>query len=155
MGMNIAQKVAVTTSISAFFGGFTVFVLNVLIEGVPDVAPALNGILAGLVSITAPCPVVEPWAAGLIGFIGGFIYLGTSMGLKMMKIDDPLDASPVHFFCGAWGVISVGFFASEFNTITAYGTSTDDYGCLLGGGGRQLGTQLVGVIAIAAWTCGM
>jgi Amt family ammonium transporter len=55
------------------------------------------------VSITGSCPVVEGWAAVVIGFIGGFVYYGSSKLLLKLKIDDPLDASPVHFFCGMWG----------------------------------------------------
>merc|ERR1712070_203974 len=90
-----------------------------------------------------------------IGIVGGFVYFGSSAALKALNIDDPLDASPVHFFAGAWGVISVGFFASEYNVKNAYGTSPDDYGCLMGGGGKQLGIQLLGTFVIALWTCGM
>jgi len=151
--IGIAAKVSVTTTISAAAGGVTVLLISVVLSGTPDVAPALNGILAGLVSITAPCPVVEPYGAFFIGVIGGFVYYGTSSMLKKMRIDDPLDASPVHFFCGMWGVVSVGFFATEYNTSSAYGTSPDDYGCLYGGGGKQLGIQIVGTLSIAAWTC--
>ena len=64
------------------------------------------------------------------------------MMLKKLRIDDPLDASPVHFFAGAWGVVAAGLFATEFNTTSAYGTSPDDYGAFYGGGGKQLGIQV-------------
>jgi Amt family ammonium transporter len=152
--IDIAAKVAVTTTLSAAAGGCTVLCISVAMTGTPDVGPALNGILAGLVSITAPCPVVEPYAAVIIGVLGGFVYYGSSMMLQKMKIDDPLDASPVHFFCGMWGVVSTGLFATKFNTCNVYGTSCDDYGALYGGGGKQLGIQIVGTLAIAVWTCG-
>eukprot|EP00854_Cymbomonas_tetramitiformis_P020918 gene20918-25090_t len=128
-----------------------------------DVGPALNGILAGLVGITAPCVVVEPWAAAFIGFVAAFVYYGSSKMLLKLKIDDVLEASPVHFFCGAWGCLSVGFFATDIyvnNGVNgAYAADKDNgdsgnYGAFYGGGGEQLGTQIVGVLAIAAWTCG-
>jgi len=149
-----AQRVAVTTTLSAAAGGCTTLLIHVLMGNPSDVGPALNGILAGLVAITAPCPVVKPWAAALIGAIGAPVYYFSSMLLKKLKIDDPLDASPVHFFCGAWGVISVGFFADDKYVCSVYGVSCDDYGAFMGGGGKQLGVQLLGVLAIAAWTCG-
>jgi len=72
-----------------------------------------NGILAGLVSITAGCPVVEPWAAFIIGVIGAFIYHGWSKLMIKMKIDDVVDAVAVHGACGAWGVIAAALFAKN------------------------------------------
>ena len=69
-----------------------------------------NSILAGVVSITAGCSVVESWASILIGIIGGLICFGASRALVFLKIDDPLDTFPVHGACGAWGCIAVGLF---------------------------------------------
>jgi len=155
--MPIAERVAVTTTLAACSGGAFTLLIHVALGNPPDVAPALNGILAGLVSITAPCPVVEPYAAFIIGMIAAPVYYGSSVMLKMLKIDDPLDASPVHFFCGMWGVISCGLFATKDFLMDAYTVMDEqtDYGAFYGGGGKQLGIQLVGVIAIAAWTCGL
>ena len=79
------------------------------------------GILAGLVSITAGCAVVEPYAAVIIGIIGGAMYYCASWGLLKLQIDDPLDASPVHFFSGMWGLLAVGFFATPANIRNVYG----------------------------------
>jgi len=87
--------------------------------------PVLNGILAGLVSITAGCGDVRPWAAVVMGMIGGFIYVGSSNLQKMLKIDDVVDAGPVHFWCGMWGVVALGLFADEHGTGL---TKTDDSG---------------------------
>jgi len=151
--MQDAARVAVTTTLAACAGGITTLCLHVMMKNPPDVGPALNGILAGLVSITAPCPVVEPYMAFFIGIIGGLVYYGSSSMLKKLKIDDPLDASPVHFFCGAWGVLSCGLFATKDFTASVYAQSEKDYGAFYGGGGKQLGNQVVGVLAIAAWTC--
>lgn len=151
--MGDAARVAVTTTLSAAAGGCTTLAIHVALKNPPDVFPALNGILAGLVSITAPCPVVEPWAAAFIGFVGGFVYYGSSSLLKKLQIDDPLDASPVHFFCGIWGVLSVGLFAEKEYVGSVYGQDPDAYGAFMGGGGKQLGNQIIGVLAITGWVC--
>ena len=78
--------------------------------------------------------------------------------LKKLKIDDPLDAAPVHFFSGAWGCIAVGLFGTKENIAASWGlgdASDAKYGAFYGGGGEQLGIQIAGVLAIAAWTCVM
>jgi len=151
--MGDAARVAVTTTLAAATGGCTTLAIHVALKNPPDVFPALNGILAGLVSITGPCPVVEPWAAAFIGFVGGFVYYGSSTLLKKLQIDDPLDAAPVHFFCGIWGVLSVGLFAEKSYTKSVYGKDEDSYGAFMGGGGKQLGNQIIGVLAIIGWVC--
>jgi Amt family ammonium transporter len=73
---------------------------------------SVNGILAGLVAITAPCAFVDSWAAVVIGLIAGLIVCWASALLDKLKIDDPVGAVPVHFFNGAWGVLAVGIFAN-------------------------------------------
>merc|ERR1711907_518720 len=75
-----------------------------------DCAALCNGILAGLVSVTAPCSNVESGSAVLIGFLGGFVYVGSSMLIKKLKVDDPVDASSVHGSCGIWGCIAAALF---------------------------------------------
>lgn len=77
--------------------------------------------MAGLVSITASCAVVDAYASVVIGLIGGLVYYSSSALLKKLRIDDPLDASPVHFFSGAWGVLAAGLFATPKNLRNAYG----------------------------------
>ena len=142
--MVTATKVAVTTTLAAAAGGISALGCEVVAGKNADLPPILNGILAGLVSITAGCNVVEPWAAFVLGLIGGVVYTISCKLLIKMQIDDPLSASPVHFFCGAWGVIGTGLFATKANN-----------GLLAGGatGGKQLGIQFLGVLAIGAWTC--
>eukprot|EP00978_Attheya_sp_CCMP212_P044147 scaffold301986_cov59-Attheya_sp.AAC.1 len=71
----------------------------------------MNGALAGLVGITAGCAVVTPWASIIIGIIAGWVYIAFSKFLIKMKIDDAVDAIPVHFANGMWGCIAVGLFA--------------------------------------------
>jgi Amt family ammonium transporter len=111
----------------------------------------VNGVLAGLVAITAPCAFVDPWAAVVIGLIAGvFVCLAVSL-LEKWQIDDPVGAAPVHLFNGIWGVIAVGIFASG-NPDTALwnGIESPVTGLLYGGGFGQLAAQLIEVGAIFA-----
>ena len=156
-GAAVAGRVAMNTTLAPAGGGLAMLACSMVMGEAPEVVAVLSGILGGLVAITAPCPVVDAWAALLIGTIGGVVVYGSSAMLKMMKVDDPLDASPIHFFAGAWGVISVGLFASKRATTTAY-TITDTnpgYGGFFGDDGIQLGIQVLGVVLITLWTCGM
>ena len=70
----------------------------------------MNAILAGLVAITAPCNHVDHWAASFIGLLGGVVYILSTKLMHKMKIDDPIEASQIHGFCGLWGVLAVGIF---------------------------------------------
>jgi len=151
--MNIAQRVAVTTTLSAAAGGSTCLGIHVALGNPPDVSPALNGILAGLVGITGACPVVQPWVALIIGMIAAPIYMCSSHGLKRLQIDDPLDAAPVHFCCGMWGTLAVGLFADKGLTLETYGLYEEGYGIFMGGDGVQLGVQILAIVVIALWSC--
>ena len=105
----------------------------------------LNGILAGLVSITANCHVTTPEGSVGIGLIGGAVYVGSSFLLKMLRIDDPLDAFSVHGACGIWGVLAGGIFG---NPEYICGDGTTD--CI--NFYAQFAMQLIGVLCIVAWT---
>jgi len=109
-----AARAVVTTTLSAATGGVTVCLCEKLCgDKTWNVGAVCNGILGGLVSITAGCVCLMPWAAVLAGFIGGFIYFGTSKCLLFKcKVDDPLDAFAVHGACGFWGVLVVGLLSS-------------------------------------------
>jgi len=141
---NTAGLVAVNTTLAPCAAGLLVFFLRAQVVQPKklDVGGFCNGILAGLVSITGGCSTVEPWEAIIIGFLGGFVYQGASMLLKKLKVDDVVDAFPVHGACGAWGVIAVGLFGNPNRGIGGNGAFY---------GGDQLGTQLVGGIIIACW----
>merc|ERR1719379_624428 len=108
--------------------------------------PVLNGILAGLVSITAGCGDVRPWAAFLMGAIGGVIYTGASALQQPLMIDDVVDAGPVHFWCGIWGVLALGLFADDVGT-----GLTGDMTGLFYGGGELLVNNLLLVLMIIVW----
>lgn len=147
--METAARVAVTTTISAAAGGLVTVSWAKLINGKWSIGMSCNGILAGLVSITSPCPVVEPWMALIIGLIGGSIYFGSSNLMLKLKIDDPLDAASVHGFCGIWGLLAAGIFAKEELVRAVYGPVIADKEW-----GPQLGVQVLGVVCILAWACG-
>ena len=114
-----AALCAVTTTLAAAAGCVTAMFTDTLIEmgatgeASYDLTMAMNGALGGLVGITAGCSVVTPGMAVVIGIVAGWVYVGFSKFLIAMKIDDAVDAIPVHFANGAWGVIAVGLFAEE------------------------------------------
>lgn len=151
----VAAKVAVCTTLGAASGGASSIVLNRLVKGFLDVDSLLNGVLAGLVSITAGCSLVEPWAAVVIGLIGGCFYLAAVKLCHLVHVDDPLEAGPVHGAGGIWGCIAVGLFTTDYNLATAYGATTGKYGLFYGGGWEQLGVNCVGWLTISVWTMAM
>ena len=115
-GSNIilAGKVMMNTTISAIIGGIVSFGLSIYMNRntnhIYDISSLCNGLLAGLVSITAGCGNVSDVGSLFIGLGGGIVYVLFSELLKKLRIDDPIDAFPVHGACGAWGTIAVGFF---------------------------------------------
>lgn len=106
----IAFKVMLNTSLSAVAAGFVVLMLKGFITKVFELPFMCNGILAGLVSITASCDGVTDYEAFIIGILGGLIVTGVSYLVKACKVDDAIDAFAVHGACGAWGAIAVGLF---------------------------------------------
>jgi Amt family ammonium transporter len=167
---NVASKVMVTTTIGAASGALMVVILMKLKVGYWDAGAANNGILAGLVSITAGCSTVDVWAAMIIGLTGGMVYFLASQLLVKLRIDDVVDAIPVHMFCGAWGVIITSFFITKANYSNAYyATYYDADGNIEGeegdrldqcagvfykGTGASLGAAIVFVLYILAWVGG-
>ena len=133
--------VAANTNLAAAAGGLVAMVIGWLfVTKKPDLPTALNGVLAGLVAITAPCAYVTPAASLLIGAIGGVIVVYGAILLERLKIDDPVSAVPVHLMNGIWGTLAIGIFATE-NGVTG----------LLAGNPSQLIAQLIGVGAVGAW----
>jgi len=142
---NSAGLVAVNTTLAPCAAGLVVFALRAFViePRMLDVGGFCNGILAGLVSITAGCGALRPWEAIVTGLIGGFVYQGASMFLKKLKIDDVVDAFPVHGAAGFWGLIAVGLFGNPADDIGGNGSFY---------GGDQIGTQIVAGIFFAAWS---
>ena len=154
----LGAQVAMNTTISAAAGGLTVFVLRYFITKFYDVGGLCNGILAGLVSITAGCGNVEAGSALFIGMVGGVVYQGSSMLQQRLKIDDPVDASSVHGACGIWGVLACGLFdwgrgMDHYHGWSGFSCMTDDDGnCQTGIGGRAIGAQVILILAVIVWS---
>jgi len=139
--------IAVTTNLAACLGGLGAMFTAWLRYGKPDVSMSLNGVLAGLVAITAGCANVSPMASMLIGVLAGIlVVLSVEFIDKVLKIDDPVGAISVHGVCGAFGTLCVGLFASPDFGGTA--------GLFYGGGISQLITQIIGVGAVFVWAFG-
>ena len=143
-----AIAVGVNTMIAAAAGGVACTIAIWLKAGKPDLAMIGNGVLAGLVSITAPCGSVTPTMSVIIGGIGGVLVVFAVLFIERIKIDDPVGAVSVHGICGAWGLISVGLFATYDDAFLG----RPDAGLFYGGGINQLLVQLIMLAIIAAWT---
>jgi Amt family ammonium transporter len=136
--------IAVTTLFAGVAGALVATVITWFKDGKPDVAMAGNGLLAGLVGVTAGCAAVNNWGAVIIGAVAGAIVVGSVLFFDRVRIDDPVGAVSVHGICGAWGVIAVGLFATEDSDFWKQGL-------FFGGGTDQLVSQIIGVVAIAAF----
>jgi Amt family ammonium transporter len=133
--------IAVNTMMAGVAGGITAMLYMIKTTGKPDTSMCCNGVLAGLVAITAPCAYVPVWAALVIGGIAGVLVCASVWFVEnVWKLDDPVGACSVHGCNGMWGVISLGLFAD--------GTYGGVKGLLFGGGFGQLGAQLVGILAL-------
>lgn len=146
--------VAVNTLIAACFGFVVAMAVTNATQGKPDISMSCNGMLAGLVAITAPCAFVAPWAAGIIGTIAGFLVVGSVYFWDRVKVDDPCGAISVHGVCGVWGVLAVGIFADGTYGAGWNGIAGNVKG-LLYGDFSQLGAQAVDVIVGFAWAFGV
>lgn len=143
--------VATVTMLAGAAGSVTTMCVTWIKGGKPDAGMMINGLLAGLVAITAPSGYVSPASAVVIGAIAGVLVVyAVSFFENVMKIDDPVGAISVHGVCGIWGVISVGIFADG----TANYGGTQATGALFGDWG-QLGAQLIGAAVAIAWAFGV
>lgn len=141
-------SVFVTTTIAPAIATVVCMIFTWLKYGKPDVSMCLNASLAGLVAITAPCDVTDVAGALIIGGVSGvLVVFGVWFLDNKLRIDDPVGAVAVHCLNGIWGTIATGLFA----TTSAPGNDTVT-GLFYGGGFHQLGIQIVGFLAVAAWT---
>jgi Amt family ammonium transporter len=134
--------IAVTTNIAAAAGAIASMFTAWVRLGKPDAGMALNGALAGLVAITAPCAFVEPWAALVIGAIAGVVVVFSVLLFEKLKVDDPVGAISVHGTCGALGTILLGVFHNEQGILYAADKSEAF---------KFLGVQFLGVFAVLVW----
>src|SRR6058998_158940 len=143
--------IATNTMLAGAAGGITAMLYMWLKYGKPDPSMLANGLLAGLVAITAPCAFVTAPVAVLIGGVAGILVCFAVVFIeKKLRIDDPVGASSVHFVNGVWGVLSVGLLADG-----TYGDGTNGVaGNVTGlfyGDASQLGAQLIGITTNIVW----
>lgn len=142
--------IAVNTNMAAAAGGLVALLIVYAKTKKWDVGMAFNGVLAGLVAVTAPCAWIEAWAAVVIGLIAGALVVIGVFGIEKLGIDDPVGAVSVHGINGIWGLISVGLFADgtygNYSLDAPYAT-----GLFYGGGAGQLIAQVIGAATAAVW----
>ena len=149
-GIGSIGRVAMTTNLAACAGTVAALATAWAIMGKPDLTMALNGSLAGLVAITAPCDLVTANASIVIGLVAGVLVVLSVFALDKAHVDDPVGAVSVHCVNGVWGTLAVGLFAAP----VAAGYGNDAPGLLYGGGFRLLGVQALGALCTAAWAFG-
>jgi Amt family ammonium transporter len=140
--------IAVTTNMAAAAASLSALLTAKLLLGKPDLSMILNGCLAGLVAITAPCAWVSVGSSVVIGLIAGVLVVFAVLFFDKVKIDDPVGALSVHLVNGVFGTLAVGIFADS----SAAPVAGPGNGILFGGGVTQLWAQLVGVVAVGAYT---
>ncbi len=130
--------IAVTTNLAAAAGAILAMVTSWIRHKKPDVSMSLNGVLAGLVAITAGCDTVTLWGAVIIGAVAGvLVVVAVEVMDRVFKVDDPVGAVSVHGVCGAWGTFALVFFLKE------------------GSDPISIGTQLIGIMSMFVWAFGI
>lgn len=151
----LASLAAVNTALAGASGCLGSLLFSVFLsdrrsgEIIFDITDYLNGTLTGLVSITAGCSIIPPWCSVIVGFMAGILYVVASESITKMKIDDAVDAIPVHLCGGLWGMLSVGLFASPKLFLQIYGT--DFGGLFFTGSFNLLGANVAGILFIIGW----
>ena len=141
------SHVAVTTNTAAAAAIMSSTLISWILLGKPDLGMTLNGCLAGLVAITAPCAFVNVASSIIIGSIAGILVVLAVIGFDKLRIDDPVGALSVHLVNGVFGTLCVGLFAQDKIVGVATGS-----GLFFGGGTKLLSAQLTGIIASGAYT---
>ncbi len=136
-------RIAVNTFLAACSGAVAAMIVSWRKFEKPDIGMTLNGVLAGLVGITAPCDIVTPLGAIVVGLVAGCIVVCGVLFFDRMKVDDPVGAISVHGLCGVWGTLACALLNE------ALFTGDPEYS-LIG----QLGIQLTGIVACFVWTFG-
>ncbi len=134
--IDAVMHIALTTTLAAGAGGLCATLLSWFMFGKPDLSMALNGILGGLVGITACCDCMSSWMAIVVGLVSGVLIIAGVLLLDKLKIDDPVGAWPVHGLCGVWGCMAIGILPNAH----------------LESGATSFGIQLTGTLAICGWS---
>lgn len=131
--------IALTTNLAAVAGGLAAFMASLTLLGTPDLSMIINGVLAGLVGITAGCAEVSHFGALVIGGVAGVLVIGAILLFDRLQVDDPVGAISVHLVCGIWGTLAVGLLSTET-------------GLFYGAGINQLLLQLLGIASIGLFS---
>lgn len=148
----VAGRVALTTTLSASAGGVTSLIWSNVRTGEYTVNALINGMMAGLVSISAGCATVAPWAAFVIGILSTVVYnLGSWLTVHLLRIDDVSDAVAVHGWCGIWGCVAAALFSRPEEMMQVYGSLQKG---ILYGGGNMLAANFGFTCLVVAWVSG-
>ncbi len=138
--------IATTTNTSAAAGVVAATLTAWMFWGKPDLTMSINGAIASLVAITAPCAFVSLGSSLIIGLVAGILVVLSVLFFDRIHIDDPVGAISAHLTCGIWGTISVGLFAQD-----QFSPGTTGNGLFYGGGFTLLGHQFIGVLAVGVF----
>jgi Amt family ammonium transporter len=141
--------VALTTNLAAAAGALGGILTAWVVLKKPDISMMLNGVIAALVAITAASGFVAPWAAVVIGFVAATIAVVGVLFVERIRIDDPIGAVAVHGLAGVWGTLATGIFAVP---ALAENLATGTGGLIYTGSFHQLGVQVLGLLAVGAFT---
>ncbi|MFM9003028.1 MAG: ammonium transporter, partial [Acidimicrobiaceae bacterium] len=148
--------VATNTAISGAFGAVVAMLWITKRTGKPNPAMMINGMLAGLVAITAPCAFVAPWAAAVIGSIAAVLVIESTYFVEeRLRIDDPCGAISVHGVCGMFGLLAVGVFANGSYGARWNGSESTGVAGIIDGNWGQLGAQALGAVTILVVNFGL
>lgn len=149
------SHIVLTTNLAAAGGGLAATITSWIYLSKPDLSMIINGILAGLVGITAGCAYVNLGAAVVIGLVSGAVVVFSVTWLDRLKVDDPVGAISVHLVCGMWGTLAVGLFSVGPGIYPWYDIEGGPgAGLLVAGDVGPLVAQIVGVVAVAIFTVG-
>ena len=140
-------RICVTTNSAAAAAIVGATITSWLLLGKPDLGMTLNGCLAGLVAITAPCAYVSVESSLLIGLVAGILVVLAVIAFDRVRVDDPVGATSVHLVNGIWGTLAVGLFAQD-----VFMPGTTGNGLFFGGGTKLLAAQAYGVFWVGVFT---
>ncbi len=153
---NAIAHIAITTNTAGAFGALAATITAWLYLGKPDLSMIINGVLAGLVGVTASCAWINIPSAAIIGAVAGVMVVFAVTFFDRIRIDDPVGATSVHLVCGVWGTLAVGLFSLGPDVAlrgdTPLYVAGPKAGLFFGGGLSQLIPQLVGILAVGGMT---
>ncbi|WP_238360617.1 ammonium transporter [Iningainema tapete] len=148
--------IALTTNLAGAVGGIAAMITAWVYLGKPDLSMIINGILAGLVGVTAACAYINLFSAFIIGLVAGVLVVFAVTFFDKIRIDDPVGAISVHLVCGIWGTLAVGLFAVGPGgypwMVDLAGKPVGPHGLFFGGGLGSFITQLIGVLSVGGIT---